>query len=275
MGFNGSINWRILRALLPLCVAVPGVLGHDAAPPLIRFRLPLGVHTMPVFTGVSHVDLTVRDADRSAAWYERVLGMKVLGELPELATPGLAAHVVTIMNPATGMTFGLVQHNSGEDGEVSEFRVGLDHLSLAVASRDELEKWVEHLDGLRRAAVSDQRDAVRIGGRVSESAYIQLELLALASNFQHPGLDSQRTAAGSDPFASPLPSVEASASRHPRPPGPPSHPECKGGKQVSAARAPSPRGGGASACGRARRRPKRRPRRSVRAPLRLPERRAQ
>lgn len=101
---------------------------------------------MPVFTGVSHVDLTVKDADRSAAWYERVLGMKPLGELADLATPGLALRVVTMMNPTTGMTFGLVQHDSGEDREFSELRVGLDHLSLAVASRDELRAWVEHFD---------------------------------------------------------------------------------------------------------------------------------
>jgi catechol 2,3-dioxygenase-like lactoylglutathione lyase family enzyme len=31
---------------------------------------------MPDFTGISHVELTVRDADRSAAWYEQVLGMQ-------------------------------------------------------------------------------------------------------------------------------------------------------------------------------------------------------
>ena len=78
---------------------------------------------MPVFTGVSHVDLTVRDADRSAAWYERVLGMKSLGTLPDLATPGVAVHVVTMMNPVTGRTLGLVQHDSGADSEFSEFRV--------------------------------------------------------------------------------------------------------------------------------------------------------
>jgi catechol 2,3-dioxygenase-like lactoylglutathione lyase family enzyme len=33
---------------------------------------------MPELTGVSHIGLTVRDAERSAAWYERVLGMRRL-----------------------------------------------------------------------------------------------------------------------------------------------------------------------------------------------------
>src|SRR6476646_11158118 len=96
---------------------------------LMLSSLAWGCATMPMFTGVSHVDLTVRDANRSAAWYQRVLGMKSLGDLPELATPGVAARVITMMNPATGMTFGMVQHDSFDDREFSEFRVGLDHLS--------------------------------------------------------------------------------------------------------------------------------------------------
>ena len=100
---------------------------------------------MPDFTGVAHVELTVRDADRSANWYERVLCMKRLGEFPEWATAGRSARVVHVMNPAAGLDFGLIQHESGEDGQFSEFRVGLDHLSLAVKSREELEKWVRTL----------------------------------------------------------------------------------------------------------------------------------
>ena len=144
---------------------------------------------MPVFTGVSHVDLTVRDADRSAAWYERVLGMKSLGTLPDFATPGVAVHVVTMMNPVTGRTLGLVQHDSGEDSEFSEFRVGLDHLSLAVASRDELGAWVEHFDecGVDHSGIADMPYGSVVVFRDPDN--IQLELISSAPNFQHPGLD--------------------------------------------------------------------------------------
>jgi glyoxylase I family protein len=141
---------------------------------------------MPVFTGVSHVDLTVRDADRSAAWYERVLCMRLLGELTDLATPWLSAYVVQVMNPATGQTFGLVQHASGEDGDFSEFRVGLDHLSLAVESRVELEKWVVHLDGcgVPHSAISEMPYGSVVVFRDPDN--IQLELLALAPDFRPP-----------------------------------------------------------------------------------------
>ncbi len=139
---------------------------------------------MPVFAKVSHVDLTVRDADRSAAWYERVLCMTVLGDLPEHTTPGVAARVVQVMNPAAGLTFGLVQHESGEDGDFSEFRVGLDHLALDVASRDELEEWVEHLDGcgVPHSAIRDMPYGSVLVFRDPDN--IQLELFALAPNFR-------------------------------------------------------------------------------------------
>jgi glyoxylase I family protein len=141
---------------------------------------------MPVFTGVSHVDLTVRDADRSAAWYERVLCMRLLGELTELATPWLSAYVVQVMNPATGQTFGLVQHELYEDADFSEFRVGLDHLSLAVESRAELEKWVEHLDscGVPHSAIHEMPYGSVVVFRDPDN--IQLELLSLAADFQPP-----------------------------------------------------------------------------------------
>src|SRR5580765_2084778 len=113
---------------------------------------------MPAFNGVSHVGITVRDVDRSAAWYERVLCMQLLGEFPQFATPGVAARVVHVRNPVTGIHFALVEHESGEDGDFSEFRVGLDHLALAIESRDELEKWITHFDGegVQHSAISDQ-----------------------------------------------------------------------------------------------------------------------
>jgi len=56
---------------------------------------------MPEFTGVSHVELTVRDVDRSATWYEQILGMRRLGEFPEYRTPGVAARVDQVMHMAT------------------------------------------------------------------------------------------------------------------------------------------------------------------------------
>jgi glyoxylase I family protein len=141
---------------------------------------------MPGFGGVSHIDLTVRDCERSAAWYERVLGMRRLGDLPEHATPGVAVRVEQVMNPATGMTFGLAQHEVTEDGDFSEFRVGLDHLALAVETRDELEQWVAHLDacGVPHSEIHEMQYGCVLVFRDPDN--IQLELFAVAPEFRVP-----------------------------------------------------------------------------------------
>ena len=134
---------------------------------------------MPEITGVSHIELTVRDADRSAAWYEQVLCLQRLREFPEYHTPGVSARVVHVINPVVGLDLGLIQHEPGDDGEFSEFRVGLDHLALAVKSRDELETWVEHLDGcgVSHSAIRDMPYGSVLVFRDPDN--IQLELFVL------------------------------------------------------------------------------------------------
>ena len=101
---------------------------------------------MPEFTGISHIELTVRDADRSATWYEQVLGMRRVVEHAEHTTPGVSARVINLIHPTAPLALGLITHQAGDAAEFSEFRVGLDHLALTVDSRDELEKWIGHLD---------------------------------------------------------------------------------------------------------------------------------
>jgi len=113
---------------------------------------------MPDVTGVSHIELTVRDADLSASWYEQVLGMQRLDLPEEFRNDSVPAREVNMMHPTAGLVLSLIQHESGEHGDFSEFRVGLDHLALAVESRGELESWVAHFDdhAVVHSAISDQ-----------------------------------------------------------------------------------------------------------------------
>jgi glyoxylase I family protein len=100
---------------------------------------------MPTIAGAHHVAFTVRDADRSAQWYQDLLGMKVVlqGD-DEIVRYRVLAH------PESGLILGVRQYCGREENTFDEFRTGLDHLAFAVSSRAQLEDWQ---DQLRAAAV--------------------------------------------------------------------------------------------------------------------------
>jgi catechol-2,3-dioxygenase len=136
---------------------------------------------MPDLTGVAHIELTVRDAERSAGWYERVLGMQRMDVPEEYRNESKPAREVSLVHPTAGLVLSLIEHESGEDADFSELRVGLDHLALTVESRGELERWVAHFDGqgVPHSAISDQPYGSVLVFRDPDN--IQLELYALPS----------------------------------------------------------------------------------------------
>jgi glyoxylase I family protein len=95
---------------------------------------------MPTIVGVHHIAFTVRDADRSAQWYEDVLGMKVVlqGD-DEIVRYRVLAH------PDSGWIVAVRQYCGREESAFDEFRTGLDHFAFAVSSRAELEGWEDEL----------------------------------------------------------------------------------------------------------------------------------
>jgi glyoxylase I family protein len=96
---------------------------------------------MPRLMGFSHIDLTVSDCERAAVWWTDVLGFTLVNqarndnfELRSLVHPsGLGVTVMTHDGTAKNDAF-------------DERRVGLDHLAFRVSDRDELQRWVTHLD---------------------------------------------------------------------------------------------------------------------------------
>ncbi len=136
---------------------------------------------VPRFTGVSHVELTVRDAERSGEWYRDVLGLRLVSYPDEYRTPGVAARITNAIHP-TGLTLGFVQHDAGDGTDFSELRVGLDHLAFAVESRAELQAWVEHLDarGVEHSPIQDMPYGSVVVLRDPDN--IQLELIAVGSD---------------------------------------------------------------------------------------------
>ena len=126
---------------------------------------------MPSITGAHHVAFTVRDADRSAAWYADLLGMQVLME-----DDSDTVRLRVLVHPETGWIIGIRQYPGHADGEFDEHRTGLDHLALAVTSRDELEQWQDELErrGVTYSPIAESPIGTVIALRDPDN--IQLEL---------------------------------------------------------------------------------------------------
>lgn len=104
------------------------------------------------FQGISHIDLTVSDAKRSADWYERVLGLK------KLKSAVMDGRIVEMLaHRPTRMIVGLVQHPQPQASHFDERVPGLDHLGFAVSSREELNQWQAHLEneGVEHSPITD------------------------------------------------------------------------------------------------------------------------
>jgi glyoxylase I family protein len=102
-------------------------------------------------TGFNHVRLTVRDLATSRAFYDRMFGWPVAYEVPpdadDATRESLAFLFGGIVYAVPGGVLGLRPVAPGGD-TFSEDRVGLDHLSLSVASRADLDAAVVLLDEL-------------------------------------------------------------------------------------------------------------------------------
>jgi len=92
---------------------------------------------------VHHVTLTVLDAERSAEWYQRVLG-----PAEAITRAGDGWHRIRMAWP-DGLIIGVTAHEATAPGDAFDARrVGLDHIGLVCASEDEVRAWATRLDDL-------------------------------------------------------------------------------------------------------------------------------
>jgi glyoxylase I family protein len=126
---------------------------------------------MPELVGFSHVELTVTDCERSAAWYQQVLGFRLMTH-----TEDETFEVFAMVHPS-GAVVDVMTHHETPHERFDERRVGLDHLSMQVADRQELERWVEHLDhcGVDHTGIIDATFGPTVVFRDPDN--IQLELM--------------------------------------------------------------------------------------------------
>ena len=107
---------------------------------------------MPIaLTGYAHVRLTVTDIARSRDFYDRVFGLPVALEVPpdadEATREQLAFLYDGVVYQLGGSLLGL-RPVAPEGDRFDEDRVGLDHLSFAVADREALDAAAARLDDL-------------------------------------------------------------------------------------------------------------------------------
>jgi glyoxylase I family protein len=125
------------------------------------------------FPPITHVAVTVRDLSVSVPWYEALFGTKPV--LDEDTDPDFH-HTVYLLGTTL---FGLHQHTTpAPEGDYSEYRVGLDHVSFGVADRSELEKWARRLDelGIAHGEIKDASYGSGLAFRDPDG--IRLELFA-------------------------------------------------------------------------------------------------
>jgi catechol 2,3-dioxygenase-like lactoylglutathione lyase family enzyme len=97
----------------------------------------------PSISGVSHVDISVTDLDASTTWYSELLGMV---QLFEGRNDERGYSVRYLIEPNSRVVMGFEQHDTNPGTPFDERRVGLDHLSWSVDSRDQLDAWLARLD---------------------------------------------------------------------------------------------------------------------------------
>jgi glyoxylase I family protein len=95
---------------------------------------------MPQHQGFGHVTFTVTDLERSAEFYNQVLGSQTLVSDKD-------QHGPFIVCVGQGFMVGLRKYEQTPENDSFDFaRVGADHVGVHVESQAELERWKAHLD---------------------------------------------------------------------------------------------------------------------------------
>jgi glyoxylase I family protein len=107
---------------------------------------------MPKFAAVSHIDLSVSDVEKSAAWYCDVLGLR------RLRRADLDNRIMIVLrHEETGLIIGLNQHQVQSADRFDEHSPGLDHIGFGVPERGDLDRWQSRLvqAGVEHSPVQD------------------------------------------------------------------------------------------------------------------------
>jgi glyoxylase I family protein len=135
-------------------------------------------------TGFSHVRLTVTDIERSKAFYQRLLGPDLAFDFTDrVDEPGVREDPAQLYG-GCGFAFGSqllgLRPVAASDDSFRSTRVGLDHVSLALSSMDELRGALQRLDdaGIEHGELIDLGEMGMAIVSVQDPDDINLELSA-------------------------------------------------------------------------------------------------
>lgn len=134
--------------------------------------------TAPATTGIHHFSPTVKDVERSAAWYQKVFGLDRLQRMAPHYGDEEGGYAVLLVDPRTGFLVGLHHHTNRTTEAFDERAVGLDHIAWNVPSRTELERWAAWLDEMdvRHSGIIEMSAAGYAAIVLRDPDGIQLEL---------------------------------------------------------------------------------------------------
>jgi glyoxylase I family protein len=126
-------------------------------------------------SGFSHLSLSVTDLDRSTGWYREMLGFAV-----DSHVEGETFRRTRLRHPDAGITLTLTAHAEGSADAFDERRTGMDHVSFAVPTIDDLHQLKARFDekGVDHSEIKPIASGA--GGMITfrDPDNIQLELFA-------------------------------------------------------------------------------------------------
>lgn len=133
---------------------------------------------MPTFDGVSHISFSVRDCEKTAAWWQEIF------ELPEVYRIEEDAWRAILLELPGGVAIEFQQHTANAGETFDPVRTGFDHLGLAVDTRDELAAWQAHFEkhGIEHTPIVDREYGAVL--TFKDPDRIQLEMFWLAPDMR-------------------------------------------------------------------------------------------
>jgi glyoxylase I family protein len=108
---------------------------------------------MPVFSGVSHISFSVRDAEVSAQWWARLLD---LTEIDRVHGDGWRA--ILLLHPQSRTIIEFQQHDANGGETFDPRRTGFDHMGFKVDKRSDLDEWLARFEqlGVTHSPIADR-----------------------------------------------------------------------------------------------------------------------